>query len=186
MRCMRGLVIGLLAAACTLLCPGVLGQLLPRRTLRGPVPLEHPHLPTDGSASIPRRARARRLGRLTAVLVSALQAIDLRTSVWKWCLLIRTAGSASGRLVRLGGRRRAGSGCREEVLVALAALGARRATGGFTRREVFGEMVSVGTGYGQATVFKVLQRMKGNSGRPQDPRLERVGASSFRLATGLS
>ncbi len=94
--------------------------------------------------------------------------------------------SFAGRLARLGGRKRAGSGCREEVLVALAALGARHATGGFTRREVFGEMVSGGTGYGEATVFKALQRMKGDSGRPQDPRLERVGASSFRLATGLS
>jgi len=72
------------------------------------------------------------------------------------------------------------------VLVALAALGARHATGGFTRREVFGEMVSVGTAYGEATVFKALQRLKGNSGRLQDPRLERVGVSSFRLPTGLS
>jgi len=92
--------------------------------------------------------------------------------------------SFAGRLARLGGSKRVGSGCREEVLVALAALGARHATGGFTRREVFSEMVSGGTGYGEATVFKVLQRMKGDSGRPQDPRLERVGASSSALPPG--
>ncbi len=75
MRCTRGLVIAPLDCCVHADLSGGAGVGCCRdEPLRGPVPPEHQHLPADGCASIPRHARARRLGRLTAVLVSALQA----------------------------------------------------------------------------------------------------------------
>jgi len=92
--------------------------------------------------------------------------------------------SFGGRSVAAVDHRPSVSTCRDEVVRALGALAARTGADAFTRREIFQEMVAAGTGYVEANVFKTIQRMKHGSPRPPYARVERVGASGFRLLTG--
>jgi hypothetical protein len=89
--------------------------------------------------------------------------------------------SIAGQAIRLGGRARAATSCRDEVLVALSALAARSGRPTFTVREVYGEMTARDTPYAEPTVFKTMQRMKDLPVRPPYERLERVGREGFRL-----
>jgi len=92
--------------------------------------------------------------------------------------------SFAGRSVAAADHRPSVSTCRDEVVRALGALAARTGADAFTRQEIFQEMVAAGTGYVEANVFKTIQRMKHGSRRPPYARVERVGASGFRLLTG--
>lgn len=91
--------------------------------------------------------------------------------------------SFAGRWLRLGGRKRAASSCRDEVVAALAALSAGDGGRAFTVRRVYADMLARGTAYAEPTVFKTMQRMKEPAARPPYARLERVGREGFRLMT---
>jgi len=92
--------------------------------------------------------------------------------------------SFAGQAIRLGGRQRAVSSCRDEVLRALTALSALNGGQACTVREVYTEMLADSTAYAEATVFKTMQRMKEPPVRPPFERLERVGRAGFRVVAG--
>jgi hypothetical protein len=74
--------------------------------------------------------------------------------------------SVAGCWLRLGGRKPAKDGRRDEVAASLTALWEHPGQQVFTIREVYAEMLGAGTRYAESTVFKTMQRMKGPAGRP--------------------
>ena len=82
---------------------------------------------------------------------------------------------------QLGGRKSAAGSCRAEVVAALHALRARTGAQVFTVRDVYSEMVAVGTGCAESTVFKTMQRMKETPKRPPTVQLERAEPDGFRV-----
>jgi hypothetical protein len=89
--------------------------------------------------------------------------------------------SFAGQRLQLGGRKPAGSSCRDEVVAALAVLAARDGKQAFTVREVYVEMLATGTSYAESTVFKTMQRMREPAARPPYAELERGTTEGFRL-----
>jgi hypothetical protein len=88
--------------------------------------------------------------------------------------------SFAGQRLRLGGRKPAGSSCRDEA-AALAVLAARHGKQVFTVGEVYVEMLATGTSYAESTVSKTMQRMKEPAARPPYAQLERGATGGFRL-----
>lgn len=89
--------------------------------------------------------------------------------------------SFAGQRLRLGGRKPAGSSCRDEIVAALAVLADRDGKQVLTVREVYVEMLAIGTSYAESIVFKTMQRMKQPAARPPYAQLERGATGGFRL-----
>jgi hypothetical protein len=91
--------------------------------------------------------------------------------------------AVAGGWVRLGGRKPAVAGCRDEVVASLAALSQRTGQQVFTVPEVYAEMLAAGTRYAESTVCKTVQRMKASPVRPPYIQLERYGQEGFHVAS---